>query len=57
MTNFSEAPVREPVTDGDLQNDIDADTASLSGGPKVLLPDDDHLLKADAEEDEDDLND
>lgn len=35
----------------------DANTAYLSDGPKVLLPDDDRLLRADAEEDDDDLDD
>lgn len=53
MKNTVETPVRERV-DPDDSNEVDADTAPLSGGASVLQTDSDYLLMADAEEEDED---
>ena len=50
-----DTPKRIPVIDPFDPNEApDAGTAPLSGGPEVLLTDDDHLLIAEAEDATDD---
>ncbi len=53
MTYTVEVPVREKVDPADL-NEVDADTAPLSDGASVLPTNEDHLLLADAEEEDED---